>query len=64
MLDALDAEHPCAAVAHGEVDRAIQAIQRLRRDSRPTSRLTPARVRSLFSQEVLLSRFVEEIESG
>jgi hypothetical protein len=63
MLDELDQEHPCAAVAHGEVDRAVQAIERLRRDSRPTSRLAPARVRSLFSQEVLLPRLVEELES-
>ena len=64
ILDAISSEHPCAAVAHGEVDRAVQAIERLRRDSRPTSRLTPARVRSFFSQEVLLSRLVEELESS
>ena len=31
MLDELDHEHPCAAVAHGEVDRAVQSIERLRR---------------------------------
>jgi glycosyltransferase involved in cell wall biosynthesis len=64
MLDELDHEHPCAAVAHGEVDRVIREIERLRRDSRSTSRLTPTRVRSLFSQEVLLPRLVEELESG
>ena len=64
MLDGLNHEYPCAAVAHGEVDQVVQAIERLRRDSRPTGRLTPARVRSLFSQEVLLPRLVEELESG
>jgi glycosyltransferase involved in cell wall biosynthesis len=64
MLDELDHEYPCAAVAHGEVDRVVQAIERLRRDSRPTIRLTPARVHLRFSQAVLLPRLVEELEFG
>jgi colanic acid biosynthesis glycosyl transferase WcaI len=63
MLDELDHEHPCAAVAHGEVDRAVQAIERLRRQPVATTRQTPARVCSLFSKEVLLPRLVEELES-
>jgi hypothetical protein len=63
MLDELDPEHPCAAVAHGEVDRAVQAIERLRCQSGAVIRQIPARVCSLFSKEVLLPRLVEELES-
>jgi hypothetical protein len=64
MLDEFDHEHPCAAVAHGEVDRAVQSIERLRRHPVAVTRQTPARVCSLFSKEVLLPRLVEELESG
>jgi glycosyltransferase involved in cell wall biosynthesis len=63
LLDALDHEHPCAAVAHGEVDRAVQAIERLRRQPVAVTRQAPARVCSLFSKEVLMPRLVEELES-
>ena len=31
MLDGLNQEYPCASVAHGEVERVVQEIQRLRR---------------------------------
>jgi DNA-binding transcriptional regulator GbsR (MarR family) len=64
MLDELDHEHPCAAVAHGEVDRAVQSIERLRRRRAALTRQTPARACSLFSKEVLLPRLVEELESA
>jgi hypothetical protein len=63
LLDALDHEHPCAAVAHGEVDRAVQAIERLRRQPVAVTRQAPARACSLFSKEVLMPRLVEELES-
>ncbi len=64
MLDELDHEHPCAAVAHGEVDQAVQSIERLRRHPVALPRQTPARVCSLFSKEFLLPRLVGELESG
>jgi hypothetical protein len=64
MLDAIGHEYPCTSVAQGEVDRVIQEIERLRRQPGPANRQTPARVRSLFSKEVLLPRLVEELEPG
>jgi hypothetical protein len=63
MLDGLDHEYPCAVAAHGEVDRVVQAIERLRRLPIAVTRQTPARVQSLSSKEVLLPRLVEEFES-
>jgi hypothetical protein len=63
MLDGLNQVYPCAAVAHGEVDRVVQTIERLRRQPVAVTRQTPARVCAIFSKEVLLPRLVEELES-
>ena len=64
LLDELDHEYPCATVAHGEVDRVVQSHRAVAAPvpSRHPP-MTPARVRSLFSKEVLLPRLVEELES-
>jgi putative colanic acid biosynthesis glycosyltransferase WcaI len=62
MLDGFDHEYPCAAVAHGEVDKVLQQIDRLRRQSSLASRSTPLRVRSLFSKETLLPKLIEVLE--
>jgi hypothetical protein len=63
MLDAIGREYPCASVEHGEVDRVIREIERVRRQPFPVSRQTPARVRSPFSKEGLLPRLIAELES-
>jgi colanic acid biosynthesis glycosyl transferase WcaI len=64
LLEAVNPDYPCAAVAHGEVDRVVQHIQRARRQSRPVRRQTPIRGPSFFSKEILLPRLVAELESG
>ena len=64
MLDAISPDYPCAAVAHGDVDRVVQEIERLRRQPGPASRQTPAQVCSLFSKEVLLPKLIAELESS
>ena len=64
LLEAPDHEYPLAAVAHGEVDGLVQQIKLLRHEPRPTHRRTPARVRSLFSKEVLLPRLIAELEAN
>jgi colanic acid biosynthesis glycosyl transferase WcaI len=64
LLAAISHEYPCASVTHGEVDRVVQEIERVRRQPGPVSRQAPTRVRLLFSKEVLLPRLVEELELG
>ena len=64
LLEGIGREHPCAAAGHGEVDRVVQAIERLRQESRPARRRTPTGLQALFSEEVLLPRLIEELESG
>ncbi len=63
IIDSLIGEYPCASTAHGEVEQVVQAIDRLRRESPMATRLTPPRVRSLCSKEVLLPQLIEAIES-
>jgi colanic acid biosynthesis glycosyl transferase WcaI len=64
ILGAVGNEYPCASAAHGEVDRVVEQIQKVRRESGTIGRQVPTRVRSLFSKEVLLPRLIEELESG
>ena len=64
LLEAINHEYPCASVAHGEVDRVVQHIERVRRQPSLTSRQAPLRGRSLFSKEALLPRLITELESG
>ena len=63
MLDPVTHDYLCASAGHGEVDRVVQQIERVRRQSSPSSRQPPAWVRALFSKEALLPRLIEELES-
>jgi hypothetical protein len=64
LLDALHPEYPRSSAGHGEVDRVVEQIETLRRQSGLTNRLTPAPGRSLFSKEVLLPRLIGALESA
>jgi glycosyltransferase involved in cell wall biosynthesis len=64
LLDGIDHEYPCAAVAHGEVGRVVQQIEWIRRQTSLTSRQAPVRARMLFSKEALLPRLIAELESA
>ena len=64
MLDELNQEYPCASVAHGEVGRVVEEIQRFRRETGSVARQTSDRVRARFSQEVLLPKLVAELEAA
>ena len=65
LLDCLDHEYPVAAVGHGEVDRVVQHIQRLRQQAEQrTGRQPLPRNQALFSQEALLPRLIHELESA
>ena len=63
MLDDLNLEYPSASAAHGEVDRVVKEIDRMRRQPDAVTRETPARVRVNSSKETLLPRLVAELES-
>jgi hypothetical protein len=63
MLDPINHDYPCASARHGEVDRVVQQIESVRRQSRLASRQPPARARTLFSKEALLPRLIGELES-
>jgi glycosyltransferase involved in cell wall biosynthesis len=64
ILEGLGQEYPCAAAAQGEVGRVVQEIERVRRQAGVAGRQPPARVRAMFSKEVLLPRLIEELEAG
>jgi hypothetical protein len=64
ILEGLGQEYPCAAAAQGEVGRVVQEIERVRRQPGVAGRQAPARVRAMFSKEVLLPRLIEELEAG
>jgi hypothetical protein len=64
LLDGVDHEYPRALAAHGEVDRVVQQIERLRRQATPASRQVPMLSGQLFSKEALLSKLIEELESS
>jgi len=63
LLDNLVGEYPCAAAEHGEVDRVVEAIQRLHRQPVPGLCQAPDRARALFSRETLLPKLIAELES-
>jgi colanic acid biosynthesis glycosyl transferase WcaI len=63
MLDPITHDYLCASAGHGEVDRVVQQIERVRRQSSLASRQPPAWVRALFSKEALLPRLIAELES-
>ena len=64
LLDGIDHEYPCAAVAHGEVDQVVRQIESVRRQPSLSSRSSPVRARMLFSKEVLLPKLIAELESA
>ena len=64
VLDSINHDYPCAAAAHGEVDRVVEQIDRIRRQSGSVNRQPPARARALFSKEALLPRLIRELESA
>jgi glycosyltransferase involved in cell wall biosynthesis len=64
LLDALNHEYCWASVGHGEVERVVQQIESVRRQSGMVGRQAPPRARTLFSKEALLPKLIGELESG
>jgi hypothetical protein len=64
ILASLNGDHHCASARHGEVDRVVDQIQRIRRERKEIERKAPERARSVFSKEAILPRLVAELESG
>ena len=64
ILNASAGQYLCATAAHGEVDRVVQQIQRLRQESAGIKCRAQARSSSIFSKEALLPKLIAELESG
>ena len=64
LLDALNHDYRCASVGHGEVERVVQQIESVRRQTGVAGRQAPPSARTLFSKETLLPRLIGELESG
>ena len=64
LLESLDRDYPCASAAHGEVDRVLQQIQRLRQHTGLARCHAPAGTHSPFSKEALLPRLIAELETA
>jgi glycosyltransferase involved in cell wall biosynthesis len=64
LLDALNHDYRCASAGHGEVERVVQQIESVRRQTGVAGRQAPPRARRLFSKEALLPRLIGELESG
>jgi glycosyltransferase involved in cell wall biosynthesis len=64
ILASLNGDHHCASARHGEVDRVVDQIQRIRRERKEIERKAPERARSVFSKEAILPKLVAELESG
>jgi glycosyltransferase involved in cell wall biosynthesis len=63
ILQAADGSFPFASAGHGEVDKVVRAIQRLRSETKGIPRAQPLSARSKFSKESLLPRLVGELEA-
>jgi hypothetical protein len=63
VLDPIHHDYRCASASHGEVDRVVEQIGWIRRQSSLTSRQPPTRACALFSKGALLPRLIEELES-
>ena len=61
ILDTLDGHYTCAAAHHGDVERVVEQILRVRRESAALVR-QPPKISSMFSRETLLPRLVAELE--
>src|ERR1017187_3123355 len=64
LLDALNHDYRCASAGHGEVERVVQQIESVRRQTGVAGRQAPPRARRLFSKEALLPKLIGELESG
>jgi colanic acid biosynthesis glycosyl transferase WcaI len=65
MLDKLNGQLACASVAHGEVEKVLQSIQDIRRQSESgrTQRQVPTHLQSLFAKDTVLPKLLAELES-
>jgi glycosyltransferase involved in cell wall biosynthesis len=63
ILSAVDGQSVCAMAAHGEVDRVVQLIQRIRHEGFPTDRRPSTCAGAAFSKEAILPRLIAELES-
>jgi glycosyltransferase involved in cell wall biosynthesis len=61
MLDSLDDQHICASTAHGEVEKVVQSIQCIRRQSAQAPRRVPPLLQSLFAKDVVLPKLLAEL---
>ena len=64
ILDSANGALCCASVAHGEVDRLVREIRRLRDESTRRNRQVPAQICALFSKETLLPKLITTLESA
>jgi hypothetical protein len=64
LLDALNHDYRSTSVGHGEVERVVQQIESVRRQTGVAGRQAPPSARTLFSKEALLPKLIEELESG
>jgi hypothetical protein len=62
ILMAIGKDSPCSSAAHGEVDRVVQQIVRLRREAAATRHRALAHAGSPFSKEALLPKLIAELE--
>ncbi|MGO8926605.1 MAG: glycosyltransferase family 4 protein [Limisphaerales bacterium] len=63
VLDLINHDYRCASAGHSEVDRVIERIEWVRRQSSLSSRQPPTGACARFSKEALLPRLIEELES-
>jgi len=63
VLDPINHDYRCASAGHGEVDRVVERIRWIRRQSSLSSRQPPTRACALFSKEALLPKLIAELES-
>jgi len=63
ILEARNGEHSRIIAAHGEIERVVEQIKTVCRESAVRDRQVPLDVPSSFSKEVLLPRLIKEFES-
>jgi colanic acid biosynthesis glycosyl transferase WcaI len=64
LLDALNHDYLCASAGHGDVERVVQQIESVRRQTGVAGRQAPPSAHLLFSKEALLPKLIGELESG
>jgi hypothetical protein len=63
MLDRLESRHPHATAGHGDVEKVVREIGRLRREAASAGRDVPGTATASFSQGTLIPKLIEEIET-